>query len=128
MEKSYYLAIVEQADGGFGVFFPDLPGCVSGGDTIQEAAANAEAALALHLHGMAEDGEAAPVPSNPADVAPDPDVREVARLMLGGDAAGQKVRVNVMLDAALVAAIDAISDNRSRFLSQAARAKLAEAA
>jgi predicted RNase H-like HicB family nuclease len=33
---------------GYSVFFPDIPGCTSGGDTLREAALNAEEALAGH--------------------------------------------------------------------------------
>ena len=79
-----YPAIVEAGDGhGLGVMiFPDLPGCVSAGATVQEAAARAEEALALHLGGMIEDGEPLAEPP-PLDRLPaDPDVREVARLLV----------------------------------------------
>jgi hypothetical protein len=39
--QRFYTAIVEKAKNGFGVFFPDLPGCTSFGRTVEEAAANA---------------------------------------------------------------------------------------
>lgn len=42
------------------VFFPDIPGCVSAGDTFKEAKVNAIEALSLHISGMIEDGEKAP--------------------------------------------------------------------
>jgi predicted RNase H-like HicB family nuclease len=45
---THYAAIVEEEEGrAFGVWFPDLPGCVSAGDTLDEAMANAGEALAL---------------------------------------------------------------------------------
>jgi len=123
MDKLYYLGIVERGEDGYYVSFPDLPGCVSAGDSLQQAAANAEDALALHLAGMAEDGEAPPAPSAPDTVAADPDLEEVARLMIGA-ASGKALRVNVSLDVALLAAIDAVGGNRSSFLAQAAWEKL----
>ncbi len=46
--------------GGYWVTVPALPGCVSQGDTIEEAIANAREAISLHIAGMVEDGE--PVP------------------------------------------------------------------
>jgi predicted RNase H-like HicB family nuclease len=49
MATVYYPAIVERAAEGYSVFFPDLPGCTSAGDTVQAAALNAEEALAGHL-------------------------------------------------------------------------------
>ncbi|HET6377951.1 MAG TPA: type II toxin-antitoxin system HicB family antitoxin [Methylocella sp.] len=43
-----YIAIVEEEEGmAFGVWFPDLPGCISAGDTLDEAMSNAAEALKL---------------------------------------------------------------------------------
>lgn len=125
MEKLHYLAILERSrSGGYGVFFPDLPGCVTAGDTEQESWANAESVLNLHVAGMIEDGEILPAPSLPSAVQRDPDVDEVARLLIGVTADPPKVRVNVMLDANVLQAIDMVSDNRSQFLTAAATAML----
>jgi len=44
----------------YSVFFPDILGCVSAGDTFEEAKVNAIEALSLHISGMIEDGEKAP--------------------------------------------------------------------
>ncbi len=50
MTSPHYLAIVEKtADSDYGVFFPDVPGCVSAGETLEEARAFAVEALSLHL-------------------------------------------------------------------------------
>lgn len=125
MAKYYFTAIVEQASDGYGVSFPDLPGCVSAGDDFNSAIANAEAALALHLEGLAEDGEDLPSRSMPEDIERDPEVKEVARVMVGAEFKPAKIRFNVMMDKNLVAAIDAVSSNRSGFLSSAARSSLA---
>ena len=72
MSDRYFPAIVEQGSGGFYVSFPDVPGCVSHGTTLEELAANAEAALALHLAESAEDGRDLPVPSALGDTPVDP--------------------------------------------------------
>jgi predicted RNase H-like HicB family nuclease len=69
---------------GYSVFFPELPSCTSGGATLQQAALNAEEALAGHLALMLENGEAVPPPS-PLDALPrpiKPDVVEAARLLV----------------------------------------------
>lgn len=50
-----YPALVEQGRQGFGVYFPDLPGCTSGGNSVEEAIRNAHEALTLHINGMIED-------------------------------------------------------------------------
>lgn len=60
----------------YGVSFPDLPGCVTAGRTLDDARALAEDALALHLSGMADDGEAAPEPSSLETVMAAPDNRD----------------------------------------------------
>jgi predicted RNase H-like HicB family nuclease len=125
MGKLHYLAILERAEsGGYGVHFPDFPGCVTGGDSELEAWGNAESILSLHVAGMIEDGEVLPAPSQPSMVERDPDVDEVARLLVGIDSAPTKVRVNVMLDANVLHAIDRVCENRSQFLSEAATAML----
>ncbi len=58
-----YIALVHKDAGtSYGVSFPDVPGCVSAGDTFEEALANAAEALAGHLALMAEDGDPIPAP------------------------------------------------------------------
>jgi predicted RNase H-like HicB family nuclease len=42
-----------------------VPGCVATGDTLEEAEREMRAAIALHLEGLAEDGEPIPEPSGP---------------------------------------------------------------
>lgn len=125
MSRVFYPAIVERAGKGFGVFFPDLPGCTSGGATLQEAAENAEEALAGHLIVTAEHGEPLPEPSDLDAIARDPEVDEVARILVRGERPGRSLRINVSLDEGLVAAIDRVARNRSGFLAEAARAALA---
>jgi predicted RNase H-like HicB family nuclease len=58
-----YIALVHKDEGtSYGVSFPDLPGCISAGDTFEEAVANAAEALAGHLALMRTDGDAIPAP------------------------------------------------------------------
>jgi predicted RNase H-like HicB family nuclease len=81
----HYPAIIEgDAQTGYSVFFPDLPGCTSGGDTLQEAALNAEDALAGHVDLMLQAGETLPEPSV-LDALPRPvelDIVEAGRLLV----------------------------------------------
>ena len=125
MSKIFYPAIIEKGRDGFGVFFPDLPGCTSAGRSIQETAENAEEALAGHLIVMAQHGEALPTPSDLDTIARDPDVEEVVRILVRGERPGRSLRINVSLDEGLIAAIDRVARNRSGFLAEAARAALA---
>jgi predicted RNase H-like HicB family nuclease len=124
----YYPAIVEADDDGFSVFFPDVPGCTSGGATLQEAAVNAEEALQAHLDLAAEHGEALPEPSTLDDAAVDPDIAVVSRLLVRADVGGKPTRVNIMLPGDLLAAIDRQAErlgySRSGLLAQSARESL----
>lgn len=67
MKKYFYPAFIRRVEtGGFSVDFPDLPGCVSAGDTLEESVTMAKEALSLHLFGMVEDGDAIPEASDPS--------------------------------------------------------------
>jgi len=67
MRKSTYLAVLEPSNDGYGVFFPDIPGCISFGTDIEEAQANAKEALELHVYGMEKSGEELPAASRTLD-------------------------------------------------------------
>ena len=62
--------------GNWSANFPDLPGCVATGRTFEDVCASAREALALHLQGMAEDGEAPPAPRGLKEIQGDATVRE----------------------------------------------------
>lgn len=124
MSVVIYPAVVERAGDGFSVFFPDLPGCTSAGRTIQEAVLNAEEALAGHLLVSAEHNEDVADPSDIDAIEHDPEIDEVARVLVRGERPGKSVRINVTIDDGLLAAIDRVARNRSRFLADAAREAL----
>ena len=66
---SNYIGLIHRDDDSdYGVSFPDFPGCVSAGVNLDEARAGAEEALALHIEGMIEDGDAIPEPTSLEDV------------------------------------------------------------
>lgn len=126
MATAIYPAVIERAGKGFSVFFPDLPGCTTAGRTLQEAAINAHEALAGHLVEMAEFGDAIPAASTLDELEADSDVEAVATILVSAELPGKSVRVNITLDEGLIAAIDRIARNRSGFLAEAARDKLAK--
>jgi predicted RNase H-like HicB family nuclease len=125
MATVYYPAIIERGPEGFGVFFPDLPGCVSAGATMQEAALGAEEALSGHLAVSMEHGDVVPQPSALDALEDSYAVDEAARILVRGERPGRAVRVQVSIDEGLLARIDRVASNRSRFLADAARAALA---
>jgi len=59
--KAYPAVFEEGTNGAYSVFFPDVPGCISAGDTFEEALAMAKEALSLHLSEMINDNDPAPV-------------------------------------------------------------------
>lgn len=62
-----YLVIIEPAaDGSYSVYVPDLPGCVSCGDTPEEAEQMIREAIKLHVESLREHGEPVPTPSSRA--------------------------------------------------------------
>ena len=124
---SYIGLIRKDADSDFGVDFPDFPGCVSAGATLDEARRMAQEALELHVGGMVEDGEELPVPSSLEAVMADPENGEaVAFLISLPKAPDRTVRVNITLPERLLRRIDERAKNRSAFLARAAEKALAE--
>jgi len=72
MSKYIYPALFspgEPDEGGYTVTFPDLPGCITEGDTLEEALSMAKDALGGHLYLMEEDQDTIPHPSNPKSIS-----------------------------------------------------------
>lgn len=69
MNKLFYPAIFESdEDGAFTVEFPDINGCVTGGDNMEDSYKMAFDALGLVLSYMEDNKEPIPKPSNPQDI------------------------------------------------------------
>jgi predicted RNase H-like HicB family nuclease len=124
---TYYIALIHrEPKSDFGVSFPDFPGCITAGSTIQEAMAMAREALAGHIEVMIDEGYEIPAPSSVDAVMKKRENRDgVAVMVPVPDLDDKAVRINVTLPAKLVRRIDEATDNRSRFLAQAAEKKLA---
>ncbi len=126
-----YIALVRKDRGSdYGIEFPDFPGCISLGKTMEEVRRMGREALAFHIAGMVQDGAATPEPSAMEAVAASADAQGAVLMLVDGPTkpVAKSVRVNVLLPEDLVEKIDRASGNRSRFLADAARAKLGEAA
>lgn len=73
MATYIYPAIFQpETIGGYSVAFPDLPGCFTEGDDLEEAIAMARDALGLYLYSLEEDGETIPPASSPDAVGAEP--------------------------------------------------------
>ena len=128
-----YVAFIHRDETGFGVSFPDFPGCVSIGDTVDDAVRHGSEALAFHVEGLLDDGEAVPSPSSIDAIKADPglaDWRREADLVLIPllRDRGSSQRVNISLDRGLLEAIDDEARQRrmtrSAFLATAARREI----
>jgi predicted RNase H-like HicB family nuclease len=81
---NHYVAIVEEEEGkAIGVWFPDLPGCVSAGDTLDEAMLNAKAVLELWAEAMIESGQKIPAARSFTELKADSEIaQDLARYMV----------------------------------------------
>ena len=59
-----YAVVIEQAEGNYSAYVPDLPGCVATGATIAAVEREIRAAIRFHIEGLTEDGAAVPAPSS----------------------------------------------------------------
>jgi len=126
-----YIALIRKdAKSSFGVEFPDFPGCISAGDTLDECLRMAGKALALHVRGMTKDREPIPEPSALDDVDKALLKGAVPALITLAPLQGRALRLNVTLEENLVAQIDRMAKkrgtSRSGFLAQAAQRELAQ--
>ena len=72
MRKLTFFGVFEPCDdGGYSVYFPDLPGCTSGGKDFEDSQRNAVEALNLHIYSMEKDGDMIPNPSKVPIIDPE---------------------------------------------------------
>lgn len=123
---AHYIALIHKdADSDYGVSFPDFPGCVTAGVTLDEARDMAAEALTFHIEGMVEDGDAIPEPSSLEQVMADPENRDGVAILVATETRSKTVRVNITLPEDTLRDVDRYAEahgfTRSGFLVQAAR-------
>ncbi len=124
-----YPIAIETGDAkhAFGVVVPDLPGCFSAGDTMDDALTNAREAILLHLEGLLDEGKALPAPTLIGQLQKKRGYRgwtwavvEVDLSELGDKAA----RINITMPQRILRAVDAYArkqgETRSGFIARAA--------
>ena len=62
-----YAIVIEGEPGHYSAYVPDLPGCVSAGETIDDVTHELAEAIQLHVDGMKEDGVEIPEPTTQVD-------------------------------------------------------------
>ena len=128
------VAIHKDTDSLYGVTVPDIPGCFSAGETIEEALSNTREAIVLHLEGMLEDGEAVTVSTRQIEeLAQEADYAGATWALIDVDLQRlslKQTRFNVSWPEYLLARIDAYAEahheTRSGLLAKAAERYLSE--
>ncbi len=64
---SEYLVVIENSEGSYSAYSPDLPGCVAAGETIEEVRSLMREAIQMHIESLREHGEPVPPASSSAD-------------------------------------------------------------
>jgi predicted RNase H-like HicB family nuclease len=128
-----YIGLIHKdASSEYGVSFPDFPGCVTAGATLEEARIMAQEALSLHIDGLMEDGETLPAASSLDEILADPDnAGSIAVLAIAPARSSKVVRVNITMPEDTLAKIDAFAREhgltRSGLLTRAAQRVMEEA-
>ena len=119
---AHYIAVlVPEQSGGWAVLFPDLPGCASQGETLDEAIAMATDALAGHLAVARDYGDPIPTPRSVDDIRSDDEWRSenkvqwskaVVAPILVRPPLGKPERVTISMDSNILREIDAYAEKR----------------
>jgi predicted RNase H-like HicB family nuclease len=122
MEYIAYLHKDKNSD--YGVSFPDFPGCITAGSTLEEARAMAAESLAMHVAGMRADGEPVPQPSTLDDLRGDPGMKGAVAFLTELREPEKTIRINITARKSQIAEIDrrarAKGLTRSSFIVQSA--------
>lgn len=122
-----FIAIIHKdAESDYGVCFPDFPGCISAGSTMEDARLKAHEALQDHIDIALEYGDTIPRTGVSLDDAYGSEFAKdaVAFISVNAIVPGTSKRVNITLDSGLLDEIDRTHKNRSAFLAKAAESFL----
>lgn len=115
--------VVLHTDNGesYGVIVPDIAGCFSAGDDIEEAIANAREAIEGHLEILAEEGMAIPEPGRVSEHQQNPDYKDGLWAFVDVDMTpfmGKSERINITLPSLLLHRIDRMVERHPSFRSR----------
>ena len=123
----YPVIIHKDENSDYGVTFPDLPGCFSAGETIEEALSNAQEAAECHIEGILIDSEPIPVSANIEKHKDNPDFKDGIWALVEVDLSKLSLkskRVNITMPERLLNSLDNFAkkhgETRSGILAQAA--------
>jgi predicted RNase H-like HicB family nuclease len=119
----YIAYLHKDPDSDFGVSFPDFPGCITAGRTLEESYRMAAEALTLHIAGMVEDGDTIPEPSTLDALAEDPDRKGAVVVLVHVEPPEKTVRINITVKTKQIELIDEMAEregmSRSAYMVQA---------
>lgn len=109
----------------FGVIVPDLPGCYSQGDNIEDAIKMAKESIELWIEGMLDEGLPIPQASNPAELMTNPEFKNVIWATVDIDPSkimDKAERVNITLPGRVLRRLDDMAakagDSRSGYIAR----------
>ncbi len=131
--KIKYPAAIETGDENtaYSVIVPDLPGCFSAGDTLEEAMENVQEAISLWIETVLDDGGKIPAPGSLSDHTKNPDYQGWTWVLIDIDSFlldDSTERVNISVPKRILARIDKYAsdkgETRSGFLVGSAMEKI----
>ncbi len=128
----YPVVVHKDPESDYGVTVPDLPGCFSAGETLDEALEQAVEAIECHLEGLLMDGESVPAPHTLEYHQSNPDYADGIWALVNVDItrlSGKTRRVNIALPERVLSLLDKYAyqygKTRSGFIAEAAIAYIA---
>lgn len=119
-----YIALIHKEENSdYGVSFPDFPGCISAGETLEEAKSMAQEAVINHINLLKEMHEQVPAPTTLEEIMSCPENRSAIAFLVEVPSS-HTVRINITLPEDVLSIID----RRARRLNLSRSAFLAEAA
>ncbi len=123
----YPIVIHKDPNSDYGVTVPDIPGCFSAGETLDEALAQAAEAIECHIEGLMIDGESIPIPNGIQQHHDDPNYADGTWALVDVDLSklsGKTRRVNITLPERVLTMMDNYAsrrgETRSGLIAQAA--------
>ena len=127
---AHYFGLIRKDDSSdYGVEFPDFPGCITAGKTLDEARLLATEALNAHVAFMLEDSERLPVPTNLEKIMALAENRNAVGILVDVNLPSAVRRINITIREEALSKIDYYAKThgytRSDFLTRAALKELA---
>lgn len=127
---AYAVGIIHEENGTFGISFPDFPGAISSGRSMEEAVAKGAEMLAFHVEGLAEDRDV-PARTRTLDLLRQEEPEwftDGVAVLVPVELPGKSVRINISVDERVLDRIDRAATqsgmSRSSFLAEAAKDRI----